>query len=285
MINFVLAINKTTNEIEAAEGFIQYSEELIDVAGVMWKTKANVKVPFLGVEVVKRLKKLTGCRVYLGVGANPITAVPLHKKMLKHNICKMNHFYKLMEKEHYNIAIINEKRIFVNKKNDKYDLVEITEIGEIKQSYFEEQKHRRPYKDSWYIDRRYFQHPIYQYKVWKITKIGEILAVIIAREIDMDGVKVLRIIDFLGSLEHLQEVSSQLDQIGQDYEYMDMYTNQEYSESFKAAGFVNKADDSNTIPDYFQPFVKKNIDIIGVSSINDVILYKGDGDQDRPNYR
>lgn len=39
----------------------------------------------------------------------------------------------------------------------------------------------------------------------------------------------------------------------------------------------------NIMPDYFAPFEQRNIDIYYMSEIEDVILFKGDGDMDRPN--
>jgi len=57
---------------------------------------------------------------------------------------------------------------------------------------------------------------------------------------------------------------------------------------FIKSGFVKAGDSQNlVIPDYFEPFVKSNIDIFFARKSenieNDIILFKGDGDQDRPN--
>jgi hypothetical protein len=41
----------------------------------------------------------------------------------------------------------------------------------------------------------------------------------------------------------------------------------------------------NIIPNYFEPFVAENIDIYFFSNTNEkVYIFKGDGDQDRPNF-
>ena len=64
--------------------------------------------PFLGVELVKRLKKLTGCRTYMGPGANPRTAVPLHKHALQHQVGKLNHYYMLGHPDEFRVAQIRQ---------------------------------------------------------------------------------------------------------------------------------------------------------------------------------
>ena len=60
-------------------------------------------------------------------------------------------------------------------------------------------------------------------------------------------------------------------------------------EVIKSSGFVEVPDDSDDIiiPNYFEPFLKKNIKIYFFidRSLEDsrIIIFKGDGDQDRPN--
>ena len=42
-------------------------------------------------------------------------------------------------------------------------------------------------------------------------------------------------------------------------------------------------EDGNIIPEYFSPFEQKNVDIYYMSEMDKPILFKGDGDMDRPN--
>ena len=51
---------------------------------------------------------------------------------------------------------------------------------------------------------------------------------------------------------------------------------------FETAGFEEQIDDKNIIPNYFGPFVQKNIDIWTRAQDKKTIFFKGDGDQDRP---
>ena len=49
-------------------------------------------------------------------------------------------------------------------------------------------------------------------------------------------------------------------------------------------GFLKRTEnDPNIIPNYFEPFEQKNVDIYFVSNVMENLhLYRGDGDQDRP---
>ena len=56
----------------------------------------------------------------------------------------------------------------------------------------------------------------------------------------------------------------------------------------KSSGFklINQNSNELIIPNYFNPYLQKNIQIyffVDSKDIDKVILFKGDGDQDRPN--
>ena len=52
---------------------------------------------------------------------------------------------------------------------------------------------------------------------------------------------------------------------------------------YQKAGFVECADDTNIIPNYFNPFEQRNIDLYLVDPIIEGFrAFRGDGDQDRP---
>ena len=69
------------------------------------------------------------------------------------------------------------------------------------------------------------------------------------------------------------------------YEYIDFYLYGIEDDILRDAGFVLQDDDVNIIPNYFEPFVQKNISLdFYADSLEEIILFKGDGDQDRPNF-
>ncbi|AIQ15148.1 hypothetical protein [Paenibacillus durus] len=291
-VNYILAIDKATSNLEGILGFIEASrsEEHKDIWGVMWKVREGKgNLPFLGIELMKRLMAETKCRAEIGVGANPKTSVPILKVMLGFHIDKMKHSYRLNgNTDEFKIAVINNKIILpVIPSVKQYRLQKFSSIDELTQHYdLERNKDMIPYKDAWYIERRYFQHPVYNYSVWGIQDKGQTTsAILIGRGISINNSKVLRIIDYIGDHSMLSGLYDEFGALlsSQGYEYIDFYYYGINEKHLTDAGFVLRDEnDENIIPNYFEPFVQKNIDIWVNSSVSDVVICKGDGDQDRP---
>ena len=73
--------------------------------------------------------------------------------------------------------------------------------------------------------------------------------------------------------------------VSENSEYIDCLNYGINDDVFKKIGF-NKVDINNqTVPIYFEPFERKNVEIkfSYISNYNDFLIFKGDGDQDRPN--
>ena len=89
----------------------------------------------------------------------------------------------------------------------------------------------------------------------------------------------------IGDFTFMGSISGLLDNLLEKYEaeYVDCYEVGINEEDMKRAGWKKTADSGNVIPNYFEPFIQKNIDIYYFSSEPDIVLFKGDGDQDRPN--
>lgn len=291
-VNFMLAISKETNEIEAIQGFIKASlnEECSDIWGVMWSAKAEKNsMPFLGIEILKRLIKETSCRCEIGVGANPKTTVPLVKRLMKRKVDKLNHYYLLNNLENYKIANISDRTKIAenNKQEFKSRIIRLSNINEVIEKYdFSKNKGSIPYKDSMYFDKRYFKHPIYKYIVWGVYTEKHIIdAIVVGREIKIEDRKVLRVVDYIGCKELISTLKEDFQEIltKNEYEYIDFYCYGFEHKTLVKAGFVLRDDnDINIIPNYFEPFVKKNIDIWFDSSEENITICKADADQDRP---
>ena len=73
------------------------------------------------------------------------------------------------------------------------------------------------------------------------------------------------------------------------HEYIDLFTKGLDEKIILEAGFM-KVDNKNNdviIPNYFEPFVQKNVCIryfTDTKNLKDLRIYKGDGDQDRPSF-
>ena len=92
-------------------------------------------------------------------------------------------------------------------------------------------------------------------------------------------------IDCIGDHELFQHFTPELDRLLEEYgcEYADCYESGVRDEIFLKGGWKMVVGSGNIMPDYFAPFEQRNIDIYYMSEIEDVILFKGDGDMDRPN--
>ena len=95
----------------------------------------------------------------------------------------------------------------------------------------------------------------------------------------------LRIIDCIGDHELIAHFTGEIDRLMElhNCEYADCYESGIADEIFSEGGWKPVEDSGNIMPDYFAPFEQRNIDIYYMSEIDNAILFKGDGDMDRPN--
>jgi len=150
--------------------------------------------------------------------------------------------------------------------------------------------HQIPIKSDIYIKNRFLDHPVYTYDVFAIMEEGRLIALCVLRPILHEEVTVLRLVDFIGPNEVFCLLSDFIFSILEEYnaEYIDLYSYGVQIEILKQAGFINrKKVEGLIIPNYFEPFEQKNIDLaFGYKtslSHTPVRIFKGDGDQDRPN--
>ena len=69
-----------------------------------------------------------------------------------------------------------------------------------------------------------------------------------------------------------------------NYEYVDLLSSGIDEEILMKSGFNKQQSSSGVIiPTYFEPFIRENMDIYYEKSGEDLILFKGDADGDRPN--
>lgn len=294
-VDFVIAIDKFSGELEAIFGFIRCQKERNrDIWGSMWKVRDDHdNMNLLGIELAKRVYILTGCRMHIGNGANPNTTIPLRKIFFREKTAKMKQFYRLnKEIKDYKIAIIKDDSLEnvetderINDQLINYNLKKIDNFTELEKCFNLNRTDVYPEKDAYYIKHRYFEHPFYNYLVYAIEINGQTKAVIILRQIDINGSSVLRIVDFLGCEKALIGISSKLDELMQDRkaEYVDFYQFGLDDEILRKSGFINREDTRNIIPNYFEPFLQENADIWVHYIMDNTRFFKADGDQDRPN--
>lgn len=289
VVNFILAIDKEKGTIESLSGILKanHSNQKLDIWGTVWKTLDN-NVAFVGMELVERCQKMLGARSFSGVGENPRTTIPIMKKFKRYT-GKMKHYYMLSKnKTDFKIAAVEQKPGVSSIKTEKDKIIEFTNIDDLKNNFqFEKYSECIPYKDEWYVNHRFFQHPIYKYQVYGIRDENSVVdAVFVMREERIEERIAVRIVDYLGNQQLFENMGSFCEDLlnKEGYEYADFYCDGFDEEQIKKAGFkLLDNNDPNIIPNYFHPMVKENIDIWVSSTFDKALFTKADSDQDRPN--
>lgn len=285
-VTFLIARSKLDGELHSILGYIPASKdkEHLDVWTGIWKTKDGA-MTFLGMELMRRIQPVLNARTLAGVGDNPNTTIRLNRYFLNSYTDKMKHFYKLSKNEEFKIA--NIKNLVYKKSSDyqKTSIKHITNCDDLYEYDCLNNTESIPYKDVWYVRRRYFDHPINKYIVYGLSGKQDAEAILVLREQRYGDSKILRVIDYIGNQELMAGLGSFFDMQLQTYEYIDFYTLGFNDVFLQQAGFnLRDEDDENIIPNYFYPFERRNVDIWVDSTNPNMIFVKGDGDQDRPNY-
>ena len=290
-INFVLMLDNQ-QQIVGLNGFVVYSDDLDRryVSSAITKVKSDLCIPMCGVELIKRFHQLVPAKAYYSAGTNPSTILPIGKKIFHYDTGLMCQYYILNERlKEYKVAVINQKRDATLVLSN-YQLKEIKSIDELADKYnFEENHLYQAYKSKKYINKRFFEHPIYKYRVLGIVNpkyTDTYSGVLFCREIEVNDSKICRVVDYLGEIDNLAKIGGALrtEMYEKQYEYVDFVVSELPEDIAKMAGFcLRTKTDENVIPMYFEPFVQKNIDIYYQRSDKNIMIFKADGDQDRPN--
>ena len=226
------------------------------------------------------MKELTGANV---MACNNIRAntMPFYT-FLGYHPDKMNHYYRLADKAEYKMAVVNEKVIPASEKISGVWLEEMKDIAQV-EAIFAIPAQCRPHKDYWYINKRYFEYPHYEYKVYAVHSGGGVPALVVFRVNESDEGFVLRLVDYIGAKEDFRLLSGFVDELMAEFdcEYCDMYS---WGVDGEDAGFVLRVADENIIPNYLNTLLQKNIDYyFFTSNTENFMMFKADGDQDRMN--
>jgi hypothetical protein len=287
-LNFVVAYSDIDNHIIAALGFIPtnyYDRNLntdeLDLWLALWK--GNESYPGVGMDLFNYLKTLL-CPISIGaIGINE--NVKRIYKLLKFEIGYLNHYYFANSNNNvFKICSIDSEKV-INSNNLKSDC-KIDILDSVSNLQKTPRAHYRPFKSINYLICRYENHPFYNYKFWMIKKSTEETAILVVRKIQVDDSFCFRIIDVLGDLSRLNNLSAELHRIlvEENAEYVDFLNYGIDEKVFYNLGFMKK-NEAEIIPNYFEPFSRSNnnIQFAYKSHFEPYIIFKGDSDQDRPN--
>lgn len=286
-INFVISEDSSYN-INGILGFIPTSfSTKVDICTVMWKVTKGVSNPILGVNLLEFLLNYQDFRTVMSVGINEKT-IGIYKFLGMYTDCLKHYVLVNQTIKNFNIAYFSkplEPKSFY--ESEGYELVNLDGDTEFN---FSKYASNILYKDSKYFIKRYLKHPVYEYKIFGISKDKLISSLIVTRVQEAEQSKVLRIVDFIGAESEFKYISKFLYQylIENNFEYADFYCFGFERANLIDSAFdeVNQDGEEMIIPNYFSPFLKKNIKInffTNTKDLKNLKLFKADGDQDRPN--
>lgn len=275
----------TEGKINAILGYIPYGKKKRDIMTVMWKANHTAN-PSLGLDLFYFLLQNADGRIIASPGSNrKLRGLYTY---LGYQFGKMTQWYRLRRKEEYKIVRIADSRIpqpsGQQSEFRKYETWEELTADFDFEAYYKTDP--KPLKEDWYVKKRYFFHPIYEYDIYGVTDDShKVSAIFVCRPVHINGSCVLRLVDCIGDPEKIKSATAMIDHLLAQYdaECADCYEAGVPDSFFLEAGWIKTEETENIIPNYFAPFVQENVDIYYFSTDPDVILFKGDGDQDRPN--
>ncbi len=274
-VNFAISRNNE-NKINGVIGYIPYDKDHTIISLALWKALSS-QDSFVGMELFEFLTTKLNTKLVATVGVNIETSGEIYL-FFDYEIGKMNHYFRLNKKDNYEIALVLDNTIdSVEFKNT--NVKELKSVDEIPDNFkFDE---NAILKSKSYLKRRYFNHPVFKYNLYLFD--DDLIA--ITRLQEYNHAKCLRLVDILGDYNKIYHITNFFDEYmhQNDIEYIDCYNTGIKEKEFKKAGFIEIQKSKNIIPEYFAPFEKRNIDICYSSSKHGIILFKGDGDMDRPN--
>lgn len=280
-----IGVDDDCGKIYGMMGAVVYSQRPNpDISACTWQTIKSSN-PMLGIELsdymISQLRPSHACSAGLTKKSMRIN------ELLGGTPTAMDHYYRLADREDYEIAQVKNKTIPLV-EDTGYCLELIDSVEEMKQIITEEMlADLIMSKDYSYITKRYFEHPVYQYDIWKVLdREKNASSVLITRDETVNDRVICKIVDFYGKESDLGKITVALDQLMRErnYEFIDIYSFGVPTNLYEQAGFCRCDETSeNIIPNYFHPFEKRNITLRMIDPmVPDMRLFRGDGDQDRP---
>ena len=294
--NFVLAKYKATGEIHALLGFIttQFFDPKIKntlLWGAIWKTRNDIKAFGLGILLYYYLK------IKLDIETLCISGISEDGKSNYKSLGfftgrEGQYFFPNPVMKNFRLAKGIEKYQKTNFRNiDGWALIELSlpeydALDKNSECFMVNSR----YKSKEYYKNRYFLHPMYKYLFYALEKNNSVKAIMVLRESPANGGNCVRLVEYIGDYNYLENVKGSVNELlcEKGYEYMDLVLVGIDEAILNKGGFINIRSDSGiVVPNYFEPYLAKNVDIEYAYTSTDLtlnlVITKGDGDQDRPN--
>jgi len=284
-LNFIAAFDSKTGDIVAILGIIPTSHYDIklkdekDFWMAIWKVRDENIKQGLGVKLLAYLEKEYRPNSLAAIGISGIA-----KKIytiLGFKTGKLAHYYFL------NPHMVNYKIAKAScPTTGKFtkSLFSLSIINDLsKKEKFA--GNMRPKKTIEYLMNRYARHPVYAYDFYGIFLSGKLTAIFVIREITVNKARCLRIVDIAGDINKVTSIETEMERllVQRKAEFIDCLNYGIPESFFHNMGFLTRTDNI-IIPNYFEPFERRNVDIDFAykTKRENYIIFKGDSDQDRP---
>jgi hypothetical protein len=296
-LNFVIAEDAARQSLLGLLGFIptsQFDPQLArekDYWLALWKLRDDAESPGLGLQLLFYLLGELKPNTLSILGYTPQASA------IYRSLCyvtgKMTQFFRLnAANKAFSIASVPAGYdISAHRAEDDaaLDIVpviaaNIHELGDL----FCASNVSRPKKSPAYLGNRYLSHPQYRYDMRAVRCGSRTLGCWVLRPIMRLEGTVLRGIDCVFDPNAgTTWMKPSIDRLLREYaaEYWDFYAMGHVSSLLNQAGFARRDGNEIVIPNYFEPFVRANIDILYAIKPPVDAHYgcvKGDADQDRP---
>ena len=280
---------KNENKICGIIGFIptnQYDTSLTDnkdYFGAIWSVN-KLAPPAAGHFLIKKMISSETPEFIGFIGISEQAKFFYKKWNLEIN--SLNHYF-IINNSFKKYKILKGKVIqkkYLDIENPNLTLIKIENLSELKLVH-----KYKPEKTINYLINRYQKHPVYKYSFYGLKdNKNNILSIFIIRKQIYLNRSCLRIIDIYGDIDNIESLKKQFENLLflENAEYIDVLNYGISKKIFKKIGFskLDFSSDNIIIPNFFQPFVQKNIKIefSYISKYDDFVIFRGDGDQDRP---
>lgn len=250
----------------------------------LWKTRDDVKVAGLGLRILHALGGIEP-HVALGVSGINLAHPPMYRALGYQVVELAQHYLVNPDVPRRLISGHAEKTIWPHPREGDAVFTEM-DVEELQNLRWE--SHVIPRKTPTYFARRFLQHPFYRYRVFLASRETHrgLLAMRVAMHQDAAA---LRIVDFTGDVEVLAQCGAALGKrMHEDkVEYVDFWQFGLPEGALEAAGFERVDPHANVVvPNYYEPFLAKNGRIVCAIKPQGkwpFLVFRADGDQDRPN--
>ena len=249
-----------------------------------WKVRDDASVAGLGIQL---LRYLTSAEPHVAVGAVGLTpaTLPIYSA-LGYSVGELHHYVHTNAAiDTFELATLESRPATIAHGAARLETRRLTRDDEFSAIEWASSDGRVPRKTPEYFRRRYARHPVYTYIVLAVLNGGATAGLLAARIAEHGGRRALRIVDFLGAPEVLARTGPTVQALLEEFdaEYADVYNAGLDAEVFARAGFAPvDPEGADVVPDHFEPFERRNVRLWFSLKGPQAVLFKGDGDQDRP---